>query len=101
MPSCCRGRVFRQTDETGRLREQYAQAEGSFDVGRFDFYSLARVGQLREARTPLEHALYWCRSRIHIDMGCSSVSTTRSAARQGIFNLVCQPRRQRQPFSAD
>ena len=44
-----RGRVFRQTEPGGRLREQYAQAEGSLDVGRFDFYSLARSGQLREA----------------------------------------------------
>ena len=44
-----RGRVFRQTEPGGRLREQYAQAEGSLDVGRFDFYSLARSGQLSEA----------------------------------------------------
>jgi len=44
-----RGRGFRQADETGRLRERYVQAEGSFDVGRFDFYSVARTGQQREA----------------------------------------------------
>ena len=44
-----RGRLFRQTDETGGLRERYAQAEGSFDVGRFDFDAHAQVGQQREA----------------------------------------------------
>ena len=44
-----RGRLFRQTDPGGRLREQYAQAEGSFDVGRFDFNTLTRTGQLRES----------------------------------------------------
>ena len=44
-----RGRLFRQTDEMVRLRQHYGQAEGSFDVGRFDFYALARVGQQREA----------------------------------------------------
>ena len=41
--------MFRQTDETGRLRQQYAQAEGSLHAGRFDFYTRGRVGQLREA----------------------------------------------------
>ena len=44
-----RGRLFRQTDCAGDLQERYVQAEGSLDVGRFDFYSLARVGQQREA----------------------------------------------------
>ena len=44
-----RGRVLRQTDETGRLRQQYAQAEGSLHAGRFDFFTRGRVGQLREA----------------------------------------------------
>ena len=80
-----RGRVFRQTDETGRLREQYAQAEGSFDVGRFDFYSLARVGQLREAGrlwntrftgADLEYTSTWGFVGIYNQIG----------SRQGIFN---------------
>ena len=80
-----RGRVFRQTDETGRLREQYAQAEGSFDVGRFDFYSLARIGQLREAGrlwntrftgADLEYTSTWGFVGIYNQIG----------SRQGIFN---------------
>ena len=80
-----RGRAFRQTDETGRLREQYAQAEGSFDVGRFDFYSLARVGQLREAGrlwntqftgADLEYTSTWGFVGIYNQIG----------SRQGIFN---------------
>ena len=80
-----RGRVFRQTDETGLLREQYAQAEGSFDVGRFDFYSLARVGQLREAGrlwntrftgADLEYTSTWGFVGIYNQIG----------SRQGIFN---------------
>ena len=83
-----RGRVFRQTDETGRLREQYAQAEGSFDVGRFDFYSLARVGQLREAGrlwntrftgADLEYTSTWGFVGIYNQIG----------SRQGIFNWFC------------
>ena len=44
-----RGRVFRQTDETGRLRQQYAQAEGSLHAGLFDFFTRGRVGEQREA----------------------------------------------------
>ena len=44
-----RGRLFRQTDETDGLRERYAQVEGSFDVGRFDFNAHVHVGQRREA----------------------------------------------------
>ena len=80
-----RGRVFRQTDERGRLREQYAQAEGSFDVGRFDFHSLARVGQLREAGhlwntrftgADLEYASTWGFVGMYNQIG----------RRQGIFN---------------
>jgi len=44
-----RGRLFRQSDETGLLRERYAQTEGSFDVGRFDFYTVVRWGEQRQA----------------------------------------------------
>ena len=44
-----RGRLFRQTDETGLLHQRYAQSEVSFDVGRFDFYSFSRLGEQREA----------------------------------------------------
>jgi uncharacterized protein DUF5916/cellulose/xylan binding protein with CBM9 domain len=63
-----RGRLFRQTDEMGRLRQRYVQAEGSFDVGRFDFYALARLGRQREAErlwssrfvgVDLEYASTW------------------------------------------
>ncbi|MBT6149897.1 MAG: hypothetical protein HOH74_30945 [Gemmatimonadetes bacterium] len=44
-----RGRLFRQMDGGGGLRERYAQTEATFDVGRFDFYSFGRIGEHHEA----------------------------------------------------
>ena len=73
-----RGRVFRQTDEAGGLRQHYAQAEGSLQVGRFDFFTRGRVGQLREAGdlwntrfagVILEYTSTWGFLRVHNQVG--------------------------------
>ena len=94
-----RGRVFRQTDETGRLRQQYAQAEGSLHAGRFDFYTRGRVGQLREAGRPLEHPVRRGHRRIHFDVGLRPCPQPGGHS-SGRLHLVRQPRRQGQPVRA-
>ena len=79
-----RGRVFRQTDEAGGLRQHYAQAEGSLHAGRLDFFTRGRVGQLREAGrlwntrfagVILEYTSTWGLVRVHNQVG----------SRQGAF----------------
>ena len=94
-----RGRVFRQTDETGRLRQQYAQAEGSLHAGLF---RLLHSGPRRRAAgsgTPLEHAVRRCHRRLQLDVGLRPrPQPDRHSA--GRLHLVRQPGRQGQPVRA-
>ena len=59
----------RQTEETGRLRQRYAQAEGSLRAGRFDFLARAPRRPTAGSRTPLGHPIDRSQPRIHFDMG--------------------------------
>lgn len=73
-----RGRLQRQSDGAGHLRERYAQAEASLDVGRFDMYSVARLGEQREAGrlwasrfagVDLEYASTWGSAGLYNQVG--------------------------------
>ena len=91
-----RGRVFRQTEAGGRLREQYAQAEGSLDVGPFRLLFARPQRTTARSRTAVENAIGRGRHRIRVDKRFrGSLQPDRQPP--GRLQLARQPRRRRQP----